>query len=142
MPAIGAPTVSIDNAIAAAQEHLCRATRRLGDSLAQVPTGFDYRAVCRSEIAELGQIARELSGLERKQTSNALVAESRRRTSSRRCRIQHEVPAPRIEAIIVWQDRPRRVKPDPVKPIRELEAGDVVVIDGERRVVSSIKTFR
>jgi hypothetical protein len=57
-------------------------------------------------------------------------------------RIVLEVPAPRIEAIIDWRDRPRRVKPDPVKPIRELKAGDVVVIDGKRRVVVSVEPWR
>lgn len=57
-------------------------------------------------------------------------------------RIVLEVPAPRIGAIIVRRDRPRRVKPDPVKPIRELEAGDVVVIDGKRRVVVSVEPWR
>jgi hypothetical protein len=57
-------------------------------------------------------------------------------------RIVLEVPAPRIEAIIVWRDRPRRVRPEPSKPIRELEAGDVVVIGGERRVVVSVEPWR
>jgi hypothetical protein len=46
------------------------------------------------------------------------------------------------ESIIVWRDRPRRVRPDPVKPIRELVAGDVVVIDEERRIVVSVEPFR
>jgi uncharacterized Zn finger protein len=57
-------------------------------------------------------------------------------------RIGLEVPAPRIKAVIVWRDGPRRVKPEPLKPIRQLVAGDVVVIDGERRIVTSIEPFR
>jgi hypothetical protein len=57
-------------------------------------------------------------------------------------RIELEVPAPRIEAIIVWRENPRRVRPDPLKPISQLVAGDVVVIDGERRIVTGIEPFR
>ncbi len=57
-------------------------------------------------------------------------------------RIALEVPAPRIEAIIVWRDNPRRVRPEPLKPLRELQPGDVIVIDGERRFVVSVEPFR
>jgi hypothetical protein len=57
-------------------------------------------------------------------------------------RIELEVPAPCIEAIIVWRDNPLRVRPEPLKPLRELLPGDVVVIDEERRIVVSVEPFR
>lgn len=48
------------------------------------------------------------------------------------------MPPSASEAIIVWRDRPRWVRPEPLKPIRELETGDAVLIDGERRIVVSM----
>jgi hypothetical protein len=57
-------------------------------------------------------------------------------------RIEVDVMAPRIEAIIVWRENPRRVRPEPLKPMQELEPGDVIVIDGEWRGFAGVEPFR
>lgn len=53
-----------------------------------------------------------------------------------------EVPAPRSEAVVVCRDTKTGARPDPQKPIRELQAGAVVLVGGVRRTVVGVEVFR
>jgi hypothetical protein len=50
-----------------------------------------------------------------------------------------ECPPPSTGAVIVWRDQPKKhVRPEPSKPLRQLQPGDVVIVHGERRIVKSV----
>ena len=54
-----------------------------------------------------------------------------------------ECPSPQTGAVIVWRDGPKKhVRPEPPKPLRELQPGDTVVVHGELRIVKSVEAWR
>lgn len=54
-----------------------------------------------------------------------------------------ECPPPSSGAVIVWRDSPKKhVRPEPLKPLRQLQPSDVVIVHGERRIVKSVEAWR
>lgn len=54
-----------------------------------------------------------------------------------------ECPPPQTGAVNVWRDSAKKtVKPEPLKPLRQLRPGDVVIVHGERRIVKSVEAWR
>lgn len=49
---------------------------------------------------------------------------------------------PQSTQVIVHRDRKPLIRPVPLKPIRSLRAGDLVVFDGEKRVVARVGAYR
>jgi hypothetical protein len=45
--------------------------------------------------------------------------------------------------VVVWRDSQKKhVRPEPVKPLRQLQPGDVVIVHAERRIVKSVEAWR